>query len=368
MIGPPPTGKVPVRILVVDDSALFVEALSHVVERAPGLAVAGWASDGAQALERVVSLQPDLVTMDLTMPRMGGLEAVSRIMAERPTPILILTGDPRRGLDHVTFEALSRGALDLRIKPVLVDPDAAEVRELLDHMRLLASIKTVRHPGARRSPPRLVASPASSLRRAPVVGIAASTGGPTALREILGHLPAGFPARFVVAQHMSAGFVPHFVEWLRSHVALDVVLAQDGLELRTGAIHVAPDGRHAVVDRRGRMRLEAPPPGAGGHVPSADVLFRSMAESLGRAAIGVVLTGMGKDGAAGLLAIRRAGGATLAQDEATSVVGGMPRAAADVGAAERVLPKHEIATALQQLVEARARASGDGVVDDDVVG
>ncbi len=352
----------PLRVLIVDDSALFVEALALVLEEDPELQVVGSASNGLEAVALVEALGPDVVTMDIAMPRMDGLEAVERIMASRPTPILLLTGDPTRTGEQWHFEALRRGALDLMPKPPLMAGEAraaAEGEALRAHLKLLASIPVVyRRLGRERARPEhrgAVAGPAAL--RAPLgsaaVGIVASTGGPPVLAEILEALPADFPLPILVVQHLAAGFAPHLVEWLDATCDLRVSLAHRGQRPQPGEVLIAPEDRHLVLRLGGTVDLRGSAP-HDGHRPSGTVLLESLAEACGANGVGVVLTGMGRDGARGIAALRGRGGQTLAQEEATSAVYGMPRAAAEAGA-EIVLPRQRLADGI---VAAAARVVG----------
>ncbi len=342
----------PVRVLVVDDSPLFVEALSLVLEEDSDLVVVGSAGDGIEALRMVEALKPDIITMDIQMPQMDGLEAVERIMASRPTPILLLTGDPSRTDKQSHFEALRRGALDLRVKPELIAEDDsadAAAAALRAHVKLLASVPVVYR--SRRARTITGTHPARSARPSKssslsAVGIVASTGGPPVLAEILEGLPPDFPLPILVVQHLAAGFAPHLVQWLGSATSLRVSLAEPGARMDPGEVIVAPAHQHLMVDARGRIHLDTSIPPCEGHRPSGTVLLESLARHCGARAVGLVLTGMGSDGARGLAAIGARGGITLAQDEQSSAVYGMPRAAALEGKASKVLPRAELSAGL----------------------
>jgi two-component system chemotaxis response regulator CheB len=384
----------------VDDSPLFTDALVAALEEDDEIEVVATAADGLVAVERVVSIAPDVVTMDLTMPGLSGLEAISRVMARRPTPILVLTGDERgsaggagagRGL---LFDALARGALDLRVKPNLRDATAR--RSFAAHVKLLAGVKTVHHPastlvgrraagpptphppppGSRAAEPEFgapglrsregwpSASVAARLRAstggAPwVVGLAASTGGPSALAEVLGALPRDLPAAILVVQHLEPGFAATFTAWLASASSLPTFLCGASGPLVPGTVVVAAPGTHLTVGPNDALRLEGGAP-LDGHRPSATVLFRSMASACPARAIGVVLTGMGADGAAGLLELRGRGGVTIAEDARTATVDGMPRAAREAGAAALTLPRSAIGAALVATVRGGGRGAAGG--------
>jgi two-component system, chemotaxis family, protein-glutamate methylesterase/glutaminase len=331
----------PIRVLVADDSELFRDVLARVVAADPAFHVVAVAADGDAAAALARKHRPDVITMDLHMPDADGFSGIARIMAETPTPILVLTADPTEGLG---FRALSLGALDILEKPQATADLDVYGRLLRSRLRLLAGVKVIRHlRGLRQA---RVAAPRRA-GRADLVAVGASLGGPRALATLLRGLPADFPAPIVIVQHIADGFTEGLASWLAGESRLDVREAQDGEPLRPGRIVLAPAGRHLVV-AEGHARLSDAPP-VDTFKPSVTPLFLSAARQHGDRACGVILTGMGRDGADGLRAIRAAGGTTLAQDEATSAVFGMPRAAIELGAVDRVLPLEEIARALVEL-------------------
>ena len=343
-----------IRVLICEDSPLFVEALTAVVDGDPRLSVCGVARDGAMAVRLCRELKPDLVTMDVLMPVMDGLDAIGEIMADCPTPILVMTADPRGESGELAVEALRRGALDVIQKPTRWPGTPDEIRAFREQVRLLASIAVVRHMAPRqRARPTPVTHQGRSNR---VVAIAASTGGPPALAQVLQDVGADFPCAITCVQHISAGFADNLASWLNSVAPLEVALARHGQRVRPGLCLLAPDGQHMRISPVGRVVLEASPP-VDGHRPSGTVLLQSVADSYGPAAIGAVLTGMGRDGAAGLKAIRTMGGATLAQDEKTSAVWGMPRSAQECGAAQTIAPLDAVGAWLQQQAQ-RDRGGG----------
>lgn len=317
---------------------MCVHVLASRIARDPRLEVVGHAYDGLRAVELAAKLRPAVITMDLHMPRLDGLAAIARIMRECPTRILVVTSADARSTE--AFEALKAGALDLMEKPRADDPHDA----LCDRIWALA-----REPMRRRS-----ATPsAPPPRRAGVgpilaVGIVASTGGPAALGTILGALPADLSATIFVVQHLPPRFAPRLASWLDATSSLSVAIAQDGEFPRPGRVLVAGDDRHLTVDAMRRVRLSADPPD-GGHRPSGTRLLMSLASAYGPRAAGIVLTGMGKDGVAGLRALRNAGGRTAAQDEESSAVYGMPRAAMESGAAEVSISLADVAPYIVQL-------------------
>ncbi len=331
----------PIRVLVADDSALFRELLSGVVAAEPGFDVVAVASNGDEAARLARSLRPDVITMDLNMPDADGFSGIARIMAETPTPILVLTANRA---ETVGFRALSLGALDILEKPQATT-DLGEYGQLLrSRLRLLAGVKVIRHLRGLRE--RAEAPPRPGARPELVV-VGASLGGPRALAAILRALPAQFPVPIAVVQHIADGFTSGLASWLASESRLEVREARDGDRLRPGLVVLAPTGRHLVVGD-GVARLSDAPP-VDTFRPSVTPLFLSAARAYGAGVCGVILTGMGRDGAEGLRAIKDAGGPTLAQDEATSAVFGMPRAAIELRAVDRVLPLDEIPRVLVEL-------------------
>jgi two-component system, chemotaxis family, protein-glutamate methylesterase/glutaminase len=342
-----------VRVVVVDDSALCRTLLHQWLEADGDLEVVGEAADGDSAIELINRLRPDVATVDLRMPGMSGLELIVHVMARAPTPILVLTGEATRDDPGLAFEAVRRGALDLMLKPGAVDDDA--IRSLRSRVRWLASVPVVRHIDSSKQPdaPYLPVARAQRSSSDPiVVGIAASAGGPTALATVLGALPADLPVCLAIVQHLPRGFAPSFVSFLQARCSLQVRLAEHGLEPRPATVVLAPDDHHLeLID--GKFALTGGPP-FDGHRPAGTVLLRSLA-ALGASAIGVVLSGIGRDGADGLRAMRDRGAITFAQDAATSVVYGMPRAALEEGGAQQALPVGGLGDAIVAAVQGRKR-------------
>ena len=335
-----------VRVLMVDDSRLLRRGMRSILE-ASGIVVVGECANGIDAIAKVDSLQPDVVTLDLDMPELDGLTTIERIMETRPTPILVVTGDARfRGMDG-HFEALMRGAIDLIHKPGSVDPDAPDCQRLVERIHAVARVPVAPSfsRGWRRrqkTTQRDAAPPPRVTELVPaVIAIGASTGGPGALRAVLGSLGTDLPAPVVVVQHMAEEFAEGFVAWLQSQVSIPVQEATVGTRMRPGHAYVAVRGPHLRI--AADNVINAAPGRPNPHRPSIDVLFSSIASGLGKRSIGILLTGMGDDGADGLAAISAAGALTIAQDEATSVVFGMPGAAVERGAAKLVLPLNSIA-------------------------
>lgn len=340
-----------VRVIVTDDSLVAREMLVQILQSDPSIEVIGQAKDGNEAVEMVGRLRPDLVTMDIHMPNLDGLLATEKIMAFTPTPILVVSSSVHGEGMGRAFDALDLGALEVIKKP---EPkDWAELdrigREVIRKVKILSSVRVITHiRGRHRSPMVPVPHGGGPTARA-LVAIGSSTGGPSALLSVLGRLPAELPVPVVVAQHIADGFVPGLVSWLDSGCKIRVVEAVDGDKPEAGTVHFAPTGQNMIIERD---RIKFQRPGNGQlYIPSADTLFESVARSHGRRAIGVILTGMGADGAEGLKLMRNSGAATIAQDEASCTVFGMPKAAIDIGAAEQVVALHEIAEAIETLVE-----------------
>lgn len=329
-----------IEVLVCEDSRTYAAALRRTLEHEGDITVVEICATGEAAVAAVPRRRPALVTMDVELPGMSGLEAVEQIMASTPTPIVVLSGHAERS----AAAALAAGALDAIPKDDLdlTDPGGVAARAFRRRLRILASARVIRHPRARLRPR---AEPASPSRRAAAIGIGASTGGPHALAQLLRALPAGYAIPVLVVQHIGAGFTEALAQWLDRSVEIGVRVAEDGRPLDPG-VWIAPEGAHLVVRDTMRMRLERA--STGRHVPGADELLHSIADSFASEATAVVLTGMGADGAAGLNAVRRAGGITIAQDEATSAIYGMPKAAAEQGA-ELILPLEEIGPRLASL-------------------
>ena len=329
------------RVLICEDSRTYAAGLSRLLERDPEIDIVGVCSTAEQALARLPQLKPDLVTMDLELPGMSGVEAIEQIMGAAPVPILVLSGHVN-GASETAISALAAGALEALPKASvdLADFDGPNAVALRRRVKLLSGVPVIRHPRARL---RERAVPASWKRVASVIGIVASTGGPPALAKVLASLPDGYPIPILVVQHIAAGFVEGFATWLDGQVALPVRVAADQAKLAPG-VWIAPEGAHLTLNAANRLILDRETV-SGPHRPSGDVLLASLAGSAGRAAVGVVLTGMGRDGALGVEALREAGGFTIAQDEASSAVFGMPRAAADRGA-DTVLALEDIGSRL----------------------
>jgi two-component system, chemotaxis family, protein-glutamate methylesterase/glutaminase len=346
-----------IRVLVVEDSRTVRRRLCEVLASDSQLELIGEAADGKRAIELCREYRPDVVTMDMMLPVLSGLAATEYIMAHCPTPILVVSASINRGELFKTYEALAAGAVDVLSKPNGKETDDKWEQKFIDTVKLVSRIRVITHPRARLASLEHQASrhlaPAREDERTPrryqIAAVGASTGGPGAIVEILRSLPPDFSLPLLFVLHINEPFGISFVEWLDGQTRHRVAYAQDGdlVASAAGRVVMAPPGSHLVV-HAGRVHLTRDPERHSCR-PSVDTLFESVALEYGAAAIGCLLTGMGQDGASGLLDIRRAGGFTIAQDETTSVVYGMPQAAVRLGAAARVLPLGEIAAALTSL-------------------
>lgn len=343
-----------IRVLVVDDSPTMRELLTRLLDADGRFQVAGVACDGEEAAQLARQTQPDVITMDIHMPRLDGVAATRRIMSETPTPIVVLAASVHRSEVNLAFEALQAGAASVVDKPPgPKDPNHARATAaLLKTIELMSAVKVVRRrPGQAQEPilhlPLASRSPGIEGPAA-AIAIAASTGGPQAIQSILKVL-GDVSVPILIVQHIGHGFASGMAAWLTATCPQTVKLGEQDEVPRPGSVYLAPDDRHLLVTSRGSLTLSKAP-AQGGFRPSANVLFESAAGHYGKRAIGVLLTGMGDDGAAGLLKLHAAGALTIAQDEASSIVFGMPRAAVEAGAATEVLPLQAIAPRLTSLL------------------
>lgn len=347
-----------IRVLLVDDSPLALHVLQRLLSRSPDIQVVGTAANGREALALVPALSPDVICTDLHMPVMDGLAFTREVMASHPRPILVVSVSVEPNSSNV-FRLLEAGAVDVLPKPrAVLDAEAEKLaQELISKVRILAGVHVFRRPntanGASAPVPRISPSPQAPVR---IVVIGASTGGPQALREILSRLPAGFPVPVVCIQHIDSGFLTEMVAWLAEISPLPVAKASPGEAPQPGKVYFAPEDAHLELDDGRRFALSLAPP-LEGHRPSVTVTMRTAARCFGAGTVGVLLTGMGRDGAEGMASIAAAGGITIAQDEASSIVYGMPREAAALGAVRHVLPLAQIAPALAGLVNGRSLAA-----------
>ena len=339
----------PIRVLLVDDSVVVRDLLRAVFQGDAAFKVIGEAKNGSEAVLQVRRERPGLIVMDLEMPLMGGVEAIEEIMSFSPVPILVVT-------DHANaqhaYAAVAHGAIDVYAKSALDD-----VAAFLARARLVASIPVITHiKSVRRRPPRALPSVAPSPvdgetpARAAVFGVASSTGGPQALCRVLSQLPVDFASPILIAQHVVPGFALGMAKWLAAESGMRVKLAEQGESVAPGQVYLSPSEAHLRVTPEQRIDLLALRDGDT-YRPSCNVLLESLAAVYGRRSVGVILTGMGSDGARGLACVKAAGGETLAQDEATSVIYGMNRVAIEAGAVRHILPLDAIADAMRQLAE-----------------
>lgn len=354
-----------VQVLVVDDSAICRQLIVEALSKDADIEVVGTANDGQEAVQKALALKPQVITMDVDMPVMDGLTATEHIMGENPTPILVLTADPRNQAPELTHRALEVGALALQVKPSLdAGPDAWN---LAREVRLLSSVKVIRHlrgtkskPGVPAAKPVPVVSPpldVAAFASSPIglVAIASSTGGPQVVHKLLSELPGDFPAPIALVQHINAAFAESLAGWLAASSKLKIKVAKDGDNLMPGTVLIAPPSQHMLVPQRGKVVLRGGEP-KDGHIPSGTLLLESAAKAYGRRTVGMILTGMGSDGADGMLAIKNAGGKTIAQNQESCVVFGMPGAAIARGAADAVVHGDELSAVLLKLARGDAHA------------
>jgi two-component system chemotaxis response regulator CheB len=329
--------EAPVRVLICEDSRTYAAALQRLLEHDGDITVAGVCGTGEQAIAALPRLDPSIVTMDLELPGMSGLEAIEQIMGSRPVPICTVSSKR-----DYAGAALAAGALDAFDKSDLGvgEPDGPAAAAFRRRVKLLSRVRVIRHPRGPLAARRLVAR---ATRKASVIGVCASTGGPQLLVQLLDVLPADYPVPLLVVQHIAAGFTDGLARWLDKTVAVPVRVAEAGVPAERG-VWIAPEGGHLKFDPSGDLVVDRRT-NAGVHRPSGDVLFESIAAAAGPTGVAVVLSGMGVDGAAGAAAVKHAGGLAIAQDEASSVVYGMPRAAFEHGV-DLVLSPTEIAERL----------------------
>ncbi|MDZ8053357.1 MAG: chemotaxis-specific protein-glutamate methyltransferase CheB [Aulosira sp. ZfuVER01] len=354
----------PIRVFLVEDSPVALTILKRILASSTEVSVVGTAPNGVEALAQIPTAQPQVICTDLHMPHMNGLELTRRLMADYPRPILVISASVNTQEDsRNVFELLQAGALDVFPKPTVGSlSDYEQIKQdLINRIKVLAGVKVfTRHPTRIESAELTIKSvkpkigneafsptPARTSQFSPlkIVAIGASTGGPQALHTILKQLPANFPVPILCVQHISEGFLLGLVDWLAAECSLRVTIAQPGDLPKPGTVYFAPERKHLQLDAQGRF-LTSSTPAVSGHRPSVTVLFQALATCYPRSTVGILLTGMGRDGADGLKAIASSGGDTIAQNEQTCVVFGMPKEAIALGAAQQVLPIHEIAPML----------------------
>jgi two-component system chemotaxis response regulator CheB len=365
------TGKI--RVLIVDDSAFMRKVLHSILLAEPGFEVAGEARDGREAVSQTETLKPDVITMDINMPHIDGLQATEQIMSTNPRPIVIVSSETREGAE-ITLKALELGAIDFVAKPSSgVDLDMSSVRdELVRKLRVAAKVRVVRTAArtklaqeiatsAPRTEPGVVPAPKEPARNGgalpaprshnkfPLIVIAASTGGPATLMKFIPSFPKDFPGALIIVQHMPGSFTSQFSQQLSESCAIRVKEAESGEIVAPGTVYICPGSHHLRVSPTGRMTLDDGPRILG-YRPCADVTLESVAEYAGSMSVGVILTGMGNDGTRGSQAVKNAGGYVFAQDEATSVIFGMNAEAIRAGAVDQVLPIENIFAAIEKRI------------------
>jgi two-component system, chemotaxis family, protein-glutamate methylesterase/glutaminase len=368
------------RVLVVDDSAFMRKVLEGIFNADPQLQVVGHAKDGREAIALAESLKPDVITMDLNMPHMDGLQATAQIMTSNPRPVVIVSSESKEGADS-TLKALELGAIEFVTKPSSgIDLDMQSVREdLLRKVRMAAKVRVVRTAStlakqvqsagsAALSPTKILQTPVPSAPpqtsgdlRFPVVVLAASTGGPATVMRLAPGFTRDFPAAVFLVQHMPAAFTTQYALQLAEFTSIRVKEAEASEAVQPGTLYICPGGQHLRVTPMGRIQLDSVTGRIDGYLPNIDVTMESIAAFAGALGIGVVLTGMGSDGARGSKAIKSAGGLVIAQDEASSVIFGMPAEAIKTGAVEQVLNIDDIYPAIEKRVLGLTRALPAGV-------
>jgi len=353
--------RLPVRVLVVDDSAFMRTALSRMIASEPDMEVVGTASSGSEALARLASLNPDVVTLDVQMPGIDGLETLRRIVAQAPRPVIMVSSVTERDAE-ITFEALGVGAFDYVPKQLSNSTlDILHIRpDLISKIRAAASTRNGSHSPSRKPPAcATVANLGGKSIRPAVVALGTSTGGPKALQEILPLLPRDLPVPILIVQHMPLGFTGPFAQRLNAISSVTIREATHQEPVLPGVVYIAPAGMHMTVERRSESStticLDTQPTNCL-HMPSVDIMMKSVARNFGSSSMGVILTGMGSDGAQGMKAIHHEGGLTVGQDESTCIVFGMPRACAELGVLHRVVPLSQIPVQILQATSYQRRA------------
>jgi two-component system, chemotaxis family, protein-glutamate methylesterase/glutaminase len=346
-----------IRVLLVEDSKIAQVILQRILTISPHIEIVGIASTGVEAITLIPTTQPDVICTDFHMPKMNGLEFTHEVMSRYPRPILVISASVQTDDTHRIFQVLEAGAVDIFPKPItgLVADNPSFNQGLIEKIQVLSGVKVFTKKRRIASQNALslyqdrsfIADPSFKPQ---IVTIGASTGGPQALQELFSQIPASFPLPIICVQHICAGFLEGFIHWLSGHCALPIQIAQLGEKPKAGQIYFPSERQHLELDQNGRFCCTHLSP-VDGHCPSITVTFKSIAQFYGKQTIGILLTGMGRDGAEGLRSISEVGGFTIAQDEATSVVFGMPKEAILLGAVQQVLPIQAVAPALLKLIQ-----------------
>lgn len=350
----------PIRVLLVEDSPITLLILKRILDSSSEIEVVGEVRTGLEALELIPNVQPDVICTDLHMPQMNGLELTSEVMILYPRPILVISAWVQEEDSTHVFQLLEAGALDIFPKPTagLSIENKLLNQELINKIKILSGVKVFKKKRKSLYQVKNLSyfSP-NSYTKPEIIVIGASTGGPQAIHELLVQLPANFPVPIICVQHICLGFLQGFIDWLTTSCRLQVQIAKSGDLPKAGTIYFPPEQEHLELDKQGRF-ICSNSPSLDGHRPSVTVTFKSVVKFYGKATVGILLTGMGRDGAEGMQCITQAGGLTIAQDEATSVIFGMPREAIELGAAKLVLPIHAIAPRLLELLQKQYPLSG----------
>jgi two-component system, chemotaxis family, protein-glutamate methylesterase/glutaminase len=339
----------PIRVLIVDDSPIFQTVLKNIFKTSPDIEVVGTASNGIEGLAVIPELDPDVVCTDFHMPIMDGLEFTKQVMLHYPRPILVISISVQTEQRHRIFELLEAGAVDIFPKPRSTVNQDAQINQLklINKIKILAGVKVFRKRTPQASlkfellPNTSQQSPVNRTSEIKIIAIGTSTGGPQALQTIFASLPANFSVPIVCVQHISHGFLDGLIQWLSLTSRLPIEIARSGITPQPGRVYFPPEQHHLELDSQRKFVCADSPP-IGSHRPAVDITFKSVAEVYGCKAIAILLTGMGKDGAAGMQMIYQAGGLTIAQDRETSVIFGMPKEAIELGGVKHILPLSEI--------------------------
>jgi len=340
-----------IRVVIVDDSPTFRLLARSILESDPDIQVVGEAINGKEALRKCERFRPDIITMDIHMPSMNGYEAIQTIMEEMPCPIIVLTGTPGSKNEKIHEKAMKSGALVVLPKPKDIQGIDPYANQLIDKIKAMSAVKVIRRKKMsgtgliKRSFDRLT----PGKKNIKILGIGASTGGPPAIQTVLSGLSYPLPFPIVIVQHISKGFVQNLAKWLTSSTQFQVSIAENARQMIPGSVYIGQDNHQLMVTRNGRIRLKQYGP-VDGHQPSASVLFESIAQEYGDTGMGILLTGMGCDGASGLKKLSDTGAITIAQDESTSVVYGMPKEAVALGGVRKILPLDEIASFVNRFI------------------